>query len=107
MPMERKYSCAHCGCELQAFELPEAGGWAERYHYVCFNDDCPYYRNGWDWMMSQYSRKASYRYQIDPVSGHESPLAVWSPMALRDRIVKPELNGETLLCKSGNPDEQE
>ncbi len=84
---EKEYRCSHCGSELQAIELPQAGGWAAQYHYACFNDDCPYYRRGWDWMMSQYSRKASYRYRIDPVSGHESPLAVWSETALRDRIV--------------------
>ncbi|MBI5524816.1 MAG: hypothetical protein HY897_00625 [Deltaproteobacteria bacterium] len=85
-----KPTCPHCGSELLAFELPEAGGWDVRHHLACFNDDCSYFRRGWEWMMSRYSRKASYRYRIDPSSGHESPLAVWSETALRDRIVTPK-----------------
>ena len=84
----KKHTCPHCGAELQAFELPEAGGWSEQHHLACFNDDCPYYQRGWDWMLSRYEAKASYRYRLDPVSGCASPIAVWSETALLDRIIK-------------------
>jgi hypothetical protein len=84
----KKQVCPHCGAVLQAFELPEAGGWGQRFHLACFNNDCPYYRRGWDWMMSQYSVKVSYRYRLDPASGCASPIAVWSETALVDRILK-------------------
>ncbi|MFH1530623.1 MAG: hypothetical protein ABIK09_07805 [Pseudomonadota bacterium] len=85
---QKKYECPHCGTELLAFELPEAGGWDEPYHLACFNDECSYYKNGWDWMMSQYEVRTSYRYRVNPGSGVASPIAVWSKTALRDRIVK-------------------
>ena len=81
--------CPHCNQRLQAFEMPEASGWDERVQWACFNNDCPYYREGWDWMWNQYEVKVSYRYRVvDPDSGHASPLAVWSDTALLDCIVK-------------------
>jgi hypothetical protein len=85
---QEKYTCPHCEAGLQAFELPEAGGWDQKYHLACFNNDCPYYRRGWDWMLDHYNAKVSYRYRLDPESGKDSPIAVWSETALVDRIIK-------------------
>ncbi len=74
--------------------MPENAGWDERIQWACFNDDCPYYREGWDWMWQQYEVKASYRYRVaNPESGYASPLAVWSETALRDRIVEDDEGG--------------
>jgi hypothetical protein len=102
MPTARKkHTCPHCGAELQAFELPEAGGWSGRYHLACFSDECPYYRRGWEWMMSQYQAKASYRYRLDPESGCASPIAVWSETALLDRIIKKEKKPAQARKKGG------
>ena len=79
--------CPHCGTLLQAIEFPEAASWG-KHHYACFNDDCSYYREGWEWMWEQYSARASYRYRIvDPETGVDSPLPVWSKDALRNLIV--------------------
>ncbi len=92
MPTEqKKYTCPHCETKLQAFELPEAGGWDQKYHLACFNNDCAYYRRGWDWMLAHYNAKVSYRYRLDPDSGKDSPIAVWSETALLDRIVNTDV----------------
>jgi len=66
--------------------MPEEGGWNACIHLACFNDECPYFLKGWEWMKSQYEVKASYRYRINPETGKASPLPVWSSEALRDRI---------------------
>ena len=105
----KKQTCPHCGAVLQVFEMPEAGGWDRLYHLACFNNDCPYYRRGWDWMMSQYNVKVSYRYRLDPASGCASPIAVWSETALVNRIVakdrkpakKQKKGGRTVQRKRG------
>jgi hypothetical protein len=85
---QKKYTCPYCDAELLAFALPEAGGWDQKYHLACFNNDCPYYRRGWKWMLDHYNAKASYRYRMDPESGRDSPIAVWSETALVDRIIE-------------------
>lgn len=81
-------NCPHCGVKLEAFELPEAGGWDSPFHLACFNDNCRYYRESWTWMESRYGVKAGYRFRLDPVTGQPAPLAVWSPAALKDRILE-------------------
>ena len=79
--------CPHCGTPLQAIEFPEAASWG-KHHYACFNDECSYFEEGWEWMWEEYSARASYRYRVvDLETGATSPLPVWSKDALRDRIV--------------------
>jgi hypothetical protein len=86
-------TCPHCQGRLQAFSLPDGTGWDQACQWACFNDECSYYKEGWDWMWEKYQVKASYRYRVvDKQTGNDSPLAVWSPDAMRDRII--EDNGQ-------------
>ena len=79
--------CPHCGEALRRFKLPDNTGWEGDSQLACFSDDCPYYRRGWEHMEDRYAVKASYRYRVDPTTGHASPLAVWSATALKDQIL--------------------
>ncbi len=82
-------TCPHCGERLEAFSLPDGTGWDDRLQWACFNDECPYFKEGWDWMWEHYRAKASYRYRVvNAETGKCSPLAVWSPNAIRDRIIE-------------------
>lgn len=82
------FTCPHCGARLVGVELPLETGWAEHPQWVCFNDECSYFLDGWTWMWDNYRAKASYRFRVvDVESGTTSPLPVWSTTALRDRIV--------------------
>jgi hypothetical protein len=45
-------------------------------------------------MEERYGVKSSYRYRLDPVSGEASPVAVWSPDALKDRILDADVTAE-------------
>jgi len=80
-------NCPHCGARLLPFALPETL-FDHAYDLACFNDDCPYYIRGWAWMEQQFGVRTSYRYRIDSQSGRASPLAVWSPAALRSSILR-------------------
>ena len=86
--------CPHCSGPLQPFRLPEQAGWDTDFHVACFNDDCPYYCRGWEWMDQRYGVKSSYRYRVDPATGVASPLPVWSPNALKDLILDGEITEE-------------
>ena len=79
--------CPHCGVAMKNWLPPDDSGWDPVPQFVCFNDDCPYYVKGWEWMKSQFEQEASYRHRLDPRSGESSPLTVWSPSAHRGRII--------------------
>jgi hypothetical protein len=72
---------------MDKWRVPEASTWDSEFHYVCFNDDCPYFVNGWSWMQEKYQAKASYRHCINPTTGCSRPLPVWSLTALKDGII--------------------
>ena len=83
--------CPHCSKPLLAFTVPDASTYGETMHWACFNDDCPYYREGWQWMAEKYAATASYRYRVTDAAGAcACPLAVWSNTAVRDLIVSDE-----------------
>jgi hypothetical protein len=83
---EEIHKCAHCNEKMLPWMPPVESSWGENLQYVCFNDDCGYFKKGWDHMWSNYSVKTSYRYRFNPVNGESGPLPVWSENALKDRI---------------------
>jgi len=78
---------------MSKWATPQLTNWETEWFWVCFNDECFYFKKGWDWMMAQYSSSTSYRYRIDPSSGEDGPLPVWSEDALKDGIIKENENG--------------
>jgi hypothetical protein len=80
-------TCRHCASRLAKWLVPDGASWTEEFFYVCFNDACPYYREGWDWMLEQYGQHASYRYAVNPTTGASLMIPVWSDSATRELIV--------------------
>ena len=81
-------TCPHCRSRLLKWRVPEEATWDEEFFYVCFNDACSYYREGWAWMKSRYNQDASYRFMVNPTTGGHSMLPVWSDSAMREMIVE-------------------
>jgi hypothetical protein len=86
--MKKDPVCAHCGGPLSRWRVPEDTSWQEEFFLVCFNDDCSYYREGWEWMKDQYNQHVSYRYAINPETGASLLIPVWSDSATREQIVE-------------------
>ena len=84
---ENKDVCPHCGDTLKKWLVPEEATWDDEYFFVCFNNDCPYYKRGWEWMKEQYNQKASYRYALNPNTGGALMIPVWDDEATRQMIV--------------------
>ncbi len=87
MMVETKRTCEHCGSRLLKWRVPDGATWEEEFFYVCFNDDCPYYQRGWEWMKEQYQQRASYRFAVNPATESTMMIPVWSDTATREMIV--------------------
>lgn len=98
-----KPRCPHCEQEMSLWEVPPINfsdglGWGSPYLFVCFNDDCVVYRQGWDSMMQNYGRTASYRCMCYPDKRNFEYLPVFSPMGAQGQIIDDQvlLEQETL-----------
>jgi len=85
---ESRPTCPHCGDRLKKWLVPVEASWEEGFFFVCFNNDCAYYRKGWEWMKEQYSQTGSYRFTLNPATGAETMIPVWSDVATREMIVE-------------------
>lgn len=88
MEQEKEAGCPHCNKPSKKWRCPPGSSWEVEFLYVCFNDECPYFVRGWEWMRKQFNQNISYRYSLDPVKGGISPLPVWSKDALKDSIIE-------------------
>ena len=90
---ETAHTCRHCGSRLKKWLVPDEASWDEEYFFVCFNDECSYYRDGWTWMKEQFNQHGSYRYMVNPTTNSESMIPVWSDSATREMIVEDDEGG--------------
>ena len=79
--------CPHCGADMQPIETPIDSTWGGETHFVCFNDECCYFKDSWEALENQGVTRTGYRCRID-ARGACGPLAVWSSDALKDLICK-------------------
>ncbi|MBW2594145.1 MAG: zinc ribbon domain-containing protein [Deltaproteobacteria bacterium] len=87
-----KSKCPHCNQEMRLWEVPpitfsDGLGWGAPYLYICFNDECPSYKNGWDNLMENYSQNASYRCMNYPGTDTFEVMPVFSPMGATGQII--------------------
>ena len=87
---EEKDKCPHCGLKMSRWVPPPDSNWGPVPQHVCFNNECPYYVQGWEWIRANYNHKASYRHRFNPSTGESGPLPVWSAEAMREGIIDSE-----------------
>ncbi len=90
-----KPNCKHCQNEMSLWEPPpitfgDGLGWGSAYLYVCYNDECPTYKSGWDNLMENYAHNASYRTICYPDSGNYDLMPVFSAQGGQAQIIDDE-----------------
>jgi hypothetical protein len=96
MVEETRPVCPHCGEGMVIWECPPVSfsdglGWGSPYLYVCFNDDCPMYLEGWENIMDHYETMASYRCICDPMSGRMDSMLVYTRDGGKGYIIDEEI----------------
>ena len=83
--------CPHCGEKMLKWAVPDNPfevTWDNDFMYICFNDACPYYVRGWDFMYREGSRSCSYRLMYNHEKDCCMPIPVPTPKALRESIIE-------------------
>lgn len=96
MMNQDKPLCPHCGVQMNIWEVPPINfsdglGWGSPYLYLCFNDECPLYTQGWDNIMDNYAHHASYRCFTYPDQKSFECMPVFSPMGATGQIIDDEV----------------
>ena len=88
----KKPICPHCKAEMTLWEVPEINfsdglGWGVPYLFVCFNDKCPSYKDGWDNLKNTMDQVASYRCINSPGSDNFEYMPVFSPTGGQGQVM--------------------
>ncbi len=80
-----KPHCPHCDLEMSLWEVPQIAvsdglGWGTPYLFICFNDDCPSYKKGWEHLQDTMETTASYRCINEPGRSNFEYMPVYSPV---------------------------
>lgn len=88
----KKPECPHCNKEMTLWEVPPINfsdglGWGSPYLFVCFNDECPSYKQGWDHLARTTEFSASYRCIQEPGADNYNYMPVFSPIGAKGQIL--------------------
>ncbi len=101
---QEKPNCPHCNVEMSIWEVPpvtfsDGLGWGVPYLYICFNDECSMYQQGWENMRDNYGRNASYRCMRYPDEDKYECLPVFSPQGASGQIIDDQIVAEQEALK--------
>ncbi len=90
--LEEKHECPHCRQELTLCHAPpihvgDGLGWGSEYLFICLNDECPLFINGWEYIENQYGHVGSYRHMEIPNSNESYNMMVAGKSAFTGSVV--------------------
>ncbi len=88
-------SCPHCKenlsiCEAPPIHIGDGLGWGSEVLFICLNDSCPIFLNGWEKIEQQYGHHASYRYMELPDSKEKNYMMVGNSDAFKACVIDKE-----------------
>ncbi|WP_373497823.1 zinc ribbon domain-containing protein [Desulfococcus sp.] len=93
--LQKRPLCKYCQQEMSIWEAPDMViddglGWGTPYMFVCFNDACRLYAQGWDNIRENYGRTASYRCICYPGTENFECMSVYGPQGGHGQIIEEE-----------------
>ena len=87
--------CPHCDqkmscCEAPPIHIGDGLGWGSDVLFICLNDACSVFLEGWDKIEAQYGHHASYRYMELPDSPEKNYMMVGNADAFKACVVNKE-----------------
>ena len=91
LEMERP-KCPHCDKEMSLWEVPpmtfsDGLGWGSPFLFLCFNDECSLYVQGWEDLEENFAQRASMRCFNYPGTNQFECMPVFSPMGAKGQII--------------------
>lgn len=88
-------TCPHCNqvmscCEAPPIHVGDGLGWGSDVLFICLNDACSTFLNGWEKIEVQYGHHASYRYMELPGSSEGNYMMVANADAFKACVVDKE-----------------
>lgn len=101
---QTKPECPYCGKEMNLWEPPsipvgDGLGWGAPYLFLCFNDECSLYKEGWDNIEQNYGHVASYRCMCYPGTDQFECMPVFSKYGGTDQIIDEQVMIEQDILK--------
>ncbi len=90
--LDEEKICPHCQkpmscCEAPAIHVGDGLGWGSDVLFICLNDNCSLFLNGWEQIENQYGHHASYRYMELPGSKEGNCMMVGNSDAFKGSII--------------------
>ena len=90
-----EHVCPNCNkrlsyCRTPPVHVGDGLGWGTDAFFLCLNDECPMFVNGWKYIEEQYGKSSSYRYMLLPGEKTGMPMMVGSRIAFTDSVFDPE-----------------
>jgi len=101
---QKRPVCPHCKEEMKLWEVPPVAfsdglGWGTPYLYLCFNDDCPLYVQGWKNIQENYGHTSSYRCMCYPCTDTFECMPVFSSMGGTAQIIDDQVIAQQEVLK--------
>ncbi|PID75338.1 MAG: zinc ribbon domain-containing protein [Deltaproteobacteria bacterium] len=99
--LEEEKKCPHCEqkmscCEAPPIHIGDGLGWGAEVLFICLNDNCSVFLNGWKTIEKRYGHHASYRYMELPESKEKNYMMVGNADAFKASVI----NKEELLAQN-------
>jgi uncharacterized Zn-finger protein len=93
--LEEEHYCPYCSARLTLCHAPpihvgDGLGWGSEFLFICLNDECKLFVNGWKNIENNYGHVGSYRHMKLPDSNESYSMMVAGRDAFTGSIVDPE-----------------